>query len=295
MTLAGEGEVIAGESGGRLVGRPPKASLPGRGAARPAGRLGERPESQPEARPLGIDQSHTSVVLDEARVLKLYRRMVPGVNPEVELAVALAGVPGAPVPAFGGAIRFVPAAGGASADVAIVQRFVPGAVDEFESLADQLAAWLLAGASHQARAVLLADAAPAGRALAGLHAALRQLTGRGLAPRLATPTDRAAWRRRADRAVPAALRKLRRLDPDLAAELAARRPAMERALAPLAGSSPSAAVTLTGIHGDLHLGQLIRDGAAFLVVDLEGEPTTTCISTRRRRSRPCRPGSPMPT
>ena len=49
---------------------------------RPTGELAGEIES---ARPMGAEQSNSSLVLDERYVLKLYRRIAPGMNPELEV------------------------------------------------------------------------------------------------------------------------------------------------------------------------------------------------------------------
>ena len=53
-----------------------------------------------DVRPIGVEQSNSSVVLDEQFVLKVYRRLEAGPNPEVELLRALArgGVPARTAP-----------------------------------------------------------------------------------------------------------------------------------------------------------------------------------------------------
>lgn len=42
------------------------------------------------ARPMGVEQSNTSIVFDERLVLKVFRRVHPGTNPDVEITAALA-------------------------------------------------------------------------------------------------------------------------------------------------------------------------------------------------------------
>jgi hypothetical protein len=57
------------------------------------------PVDAAEERPLGRDQSNTSVVLDDTLLLKAYRRIQPGLNPDLELTAYLseeARFPGGP-------------------------------------------------------------------------------------------------------------------------------------------------------------------------------------------------------
>ena len=65
----------------------------------PPGRAAATELREAEARALGRDQSNTSVVLDERLLLKGYRRIQPGLNPDLELTAYLseeAGFPGIP-------------------------------------------------------------------------------------------------------------------------------------------------------------------------------------------------------
>lgn len=266
--LAARGGSIGGDAGGTLMGEParPPAALQRRGST---------------VRPLGVDQSNTSIVVGETSVLKLYRRLEPGPNPEVELVMALGG---APIPAFEGAIRYR-RAGGRDVDIAIVQRFVPGAPDEFERLAERLATWLRAGCPSADVPPFLADLADAGRAVAALHVAMLGLGGRDLRPRRASATVVARWSTRAARALTTAVRAIAPIDPGLAVELRGLRAAITSAVAPVGAVAPG--TTLIRIHGDLSVAQLVRDGSRFLIVDFEGEPTRSGTE-RRRRDTPVR-------
>jgi len=269
--LATQGGSIAGRAGSRISGRrragpPPQTPLPSR--------------SVPDVRPLGRDQSHTSVVVDDAIVLKLYRSLAAGVNPEVELGAALADDPRAPVPGFRGALTLQ--LGGRRHALAFLQDLVPDAGDAFEELAERLAAWLRAGAPQRALASLIADGEPAGRAIAGLHASLAGLRGAAFTARPVHPRDVDAWRRRADLGHRHAIRLLRSADPALAAWLDRRGQDIDAAFD---GYHPTG--MLQRIHADFHLGQLLRVGSGFLIGDLEGEPTRAA-GERRRHDTPLR-------
>ena len=47
--------------------------------------IGDLPAEIETARPMGAEQSNSSLVLDERYALKLYRRLAPGMNPELEV------------------------------------------------------------------------------------------------------------------------------------------------------------------------------------------------------------------
>jgi maltokinase len=258
--LASGGGTVAGTRGGRLVGRP--RTRPGPSVAAAAMATGG-PSS---TRPSPGDQSHTSVVIDERSILKLYRRLTVGPNPEAELLGALAESQGAPVPAWNGEVDLVLADGETTA-VAIEQAFVAGAVDVFEFLADALAAWLPGGGESVATTVPAATGIATGR----LHASLAAIEGPAFEPRDATPADRAVWLRTADARVGAAVRALDAVDPALAAWIERAGPAVRKALRPL--GDPAVPVRLQRIHGDLHLGQVLPTPNGVLIVDFEGDPT----------------------
>jgi maltokinase len=197
-------------------------------------------------RPIGLDQSNTSYVVDERLVVKLYRRIWPGVHPEVELGRYLTEEARLDcVPAFAGALHWDGHA------VALVQEYVPG---------DDGWAWCAAAA----RAADVADIARLGAESARLHAALAAY---GSGP--ATPADRRGWRAAAEEQLE---RAIATVPAEVAAELRVYQP---RILAELAGiESAPGPVALQRLHGDYHVGQVLRtDAGRLVVVDLEGEPT----------------------
>ncbi|MBA3876377.1 MAG: hypothetical protein C0498_05485 [Anaerolinea sp.] len=260
--LASQGGTVAGALGGRLVGRP--------GQDRGGRRLGAAAEdgSTPAVavRPATGDQSHTSVIVDERSILKLYRRLTPGANPEAEVLGALAGVEDAPVPAWGGAVDLVLADGETTA-LAIEQAFIPGADDAFELHAEGLAAWLAAEGDPVPTTV----AAATGVAIGRLHAALESVGGSAFAPRPADPGDRATWLAAAEAHLGAAVAAVEAVDLELAGRIVRSGHAIRRALRPL--GDPAIPVRLQRIHGDLHLGQVLPTPDGVLLVDFEGDPT----------------------
>ncbi len=229
------------------------------GGSRPVGPL-DRAAARPRidltgARPLGVEQSNSSVLLPRiagGMVLKVLRTITPGPHPDVTIPRALAALdwPGTPAP-----LAWLGAAWGAGADenahLAVGTRLVPDARDGF-ALACDLAR---AGRSFAT------EAASLGRTVAGLHAALRTAFGTAPAPDT--------------RAVIAELRKRTDAAAHGVAAIGARRAALERfwdrLAAQLTDAGPLPAAQ--AIHGDLHLGQVLRaaDGA-WLVLDFEGEP-----------------------
>jgi maltokinase len=206
-------------------------------------------------RPIGLDQSNTSYVVDERFVVKVYRRIWPGVHPEVELGRHLTEVAHLDcVPAFAGSLHWNGHA------VALVQEYVPG---------EDGWAWGAAAV----RSGEVGDIARLGAESARLHAALAEY-----GTSVATAADLGEWRAAAGAQLDAAIAAV---PEDVAAELRGLRPRIAAELAGL--ETPAGQVALQRLHGDFHIGQVLRAaGGRLVVVDLEGEPTRPV----EERSRP---------
>ncbi|HVU73568.1 MAG TPA: hypothetical protein VHE83_11465 [Mycobacteriales bacterium] len=210
------------------------------------------------SRVVGAEQSNTSVIYGEDAILKVFRRLAPGLNPDLEVTQALAKVGSPHVPAALGHIT------GPVADIdttlALMQRFLPHATDGWK-LATTSVRDLFAEADLHADEVggdFASEAERIGRATAEVHDALAQV--------LPTDVD-------GPEQIDATVQMMhRRLDDALAevAELAPFGDALHAAYdAVLAAASK---VPVQRIHGDLHLGQLLRVDSGWNLVDFEGEP-----------------------
>ncbi|MER7571088.1 maltokinase [Streptomyces sp. NPDC126514] len=238
--------------------------------ARIGGLRFEREQDQ-EIRPglvprvMTAEQSNSSIVYGDTFILKLLRRVVPGVNPDLELPLALAreGCPRVPAPTAW--IRAEQS--GEPYVLGVLQPFVQGASDGWELALRELAK----GEDFAAEARAL------GRATAEVHTALARalptvtlgrvqldLMVHGMLERLDSATQ----------AVPA----LRPYAPGL-------RSAFE-ALGTLAAEGRT--WTAQRVHGDLHLGQCLRSPAGqWSLIDFEGEPARP-LAERRMPQPPLR-------
>lgn len=236
-------------------------------------------------RPLGRDQSNTSAIIGDRLLLKLYRRVQPGLNPDLELTAFLseeAGFPG--VPRLGGWAEVVSRDAGA-ATVAMLEEWIADGEDAYESTAERLAA-LVAAPGTVSLEWATEVAADLGAFTAGLHAALARppADAPDLAPREATRAELDEWRSAGHRELNAAIAAVAAIDEEAAAEL---RGAASGIAARLSRFAATASVPLvTRIHGDLHLGQVLASGDGFRVIDFEGELVRP-IDERRA------PGSPL--
>ncbi|MGW3628550.1 maltokinase N-terminal cap-like domain-containing protein [Streptomyces sp. NPDC005122] len=218
------------------------------------------------------EQSNSSLVYGDTFILKLLRRVVPGVNPDLELPRMLAreGCPRVPAPAGWMTADIGDAqdpAAGETYVLGVLQPFVRGATDGWELALHGLAKGEDFGG--EARAL--------GRATAEVHTALAlalptttlghvqmELLVEGMTERLAA----------AAQAVPA----LRPYAPGL-------RTAFE-ALADLAAEGRT--WTAQRVHGDLHLGQCLRSPTGeWSLIDFEGEPSKP-LAERRMPQPPLR-------
>ena len=207
-------------------------------------------------RVLGVEQSNTSVSWGEQSILKLFRRVLPGVTPDLELHRALRSVGSREVAALQGAIEG--ALDGRPATLAMLQDFAANSADGW-SMALASVRDLLAEGDLRADEVggdFAAEASRLGETIGVVHAELREALGTG--ERVAVELV-AGWRERLD----AAAREV----PALAEHVEPIRAAYD------AVAAAGAPVPTQRVHGDLHLGQTLRTPYGWLVIDFEGEPS----------------------
>lgn len=242
---------------------------PEAGAEIPATMLGHALPS----RVVDTEQSNTSVVYDEVCILKLFRRITPGRNPDVELNRALRRAGSPHVADLLGEIE-----GEADGDPVSYAMLSAYAANSAEG-------WAMATASVRdlfAEADLRADevggdfageAERLGEAIAAVHTDLATSLGSGEHDRSGYVALSAAMTER----LAAAVEEV----PELARHAAALR-AEFAAVADL-----TAPYQVQRVHGDLHLGQVLRTPTSWLVIDFEGEPVKP-LDERLRPDSPLR-------
>ena len=243
------------------------AVITGQRAAGFADRLGP----EPAVRTIGGEQSNTSVVIGDALILKQFRRVVAGVNPELEITQFLTETAGFPhTPALAGWLQITDTSGQA-ATLAVLQGLVANARDGWQ--------WMLASMRDEARRASTVPALHAlGETTSAMHLALASAPASmpALAPERVTDDDLHAWLtaivRQVSQARSAAAGSaaVPSVDPD----------ALQDALTALRGGMRSRH------HGDFHLGQtLYREAAgAWTIIDFEGEPMRTLAERRAKHS-----------
>jgi maltose alpha-D-glucosyltransferase/alpha-amylase len=251
-----------------------------------------------EVRRLGADQSNSSVIVGDQIVVKVYRRLIPGVHPEVEFGTFLAKVGYENTPAMLGAVEHLDARGAPTA-LAVVQAFVRNQGDGWTFVSDHLHRLLEA---HETGAAASEMAAPVfypgliatmARRVAELHRALAMPTGDpAFEPQPISPKDLLAWRGTMQRGIKHAFAALNLAIAKLSGSLHEEAKALHQRkreclrLIDKLFDAPIDAVK-TRIHGDLHLGQVLLAQTDWYVIDFEGEPAKD-LTTRRSKHSPLR-------
>lgn len=228
-----------------------------------------------DERRLMVEQSNTSIRIGERLMLKIYRHLEPGANPEVEMNAFLTDAGFGYAPALAGWLDYEPD-GEEPATAAMLQELVSSRGDGWQWLLNRLAD--PPGGPVEA----IAGAAVIGGITAEMHAALAsrpEVPGFPVVP--ADAEERQGWRQGAERQLDGALEAVAdgdraRLEA-VAPRIRGRFAAIERAEDPITSR----------IHGDYHLGQLLRTESSFMVIDFEGEPARP-LAERRAPTSPLR-------
>ncbi|WP_283134349.1 maltokinase N-terminal cap-like domain-containing protein [Rhizohabitans arisaemae] len=213
----------------------------------------------PRSLVLGAEQSNTSLVYGEEYICKLFRRLVPGVNPELEIVTALAKAGSTHVAEPYGWIET--RLDGHPTTLGILQRFLPTSSDGWSlaltSVRDLYASEEELSASD-AGGDFSAESERLGRATGEMHTELATAFPTETVDRTEVKRMAEAMLHRLDRAVEAvpALAPLAPLPAEAFAELA-------RLNQPVA---------VQRVHGDYHLGQVLRTLTEWIILDFEGEP-----------------------
>ena len=220
-----------------------------------------------DIRPMGAEQSNSSIVFGDEQVLKVFRRVEPGLHPELEM------------------LRFLSARGYANiatltgwydysgelmqATLGIMQEFIGEARDGWELALDDPAGVLaripeLGAATGEMHSVLASDISD--------HAfAPEEPSAEALSLLTATIDE-----------------QIEQVFLDLSSD--------NPALAPIAGRGEEVrdrlqAMSHVGVggrlirhHGDYHLGQTMLRDAGWIILDFEGEPARSLLERRRKRS-----------
>jgi maltokinase len=223
-----------------------------------------------DVRPVGVEQSNSSVVFGERLILKAFRRIEPGVNPELELLRFLSAREFPHIAPLAGWYEFTGRL--LDATLGILQEYLAGARDGWELALDGL---------EQDPDGLLERLRALGQVTGDLHTVLGSEAGdAAFAPEEPSSESLALLTADVDE-------QIERIFLDL--------PESE-AVAPIAGrgqdvrellqhlSHVGAGGRIIRTHGDLHLGQTMLTDRGWVILDFEGEPARPLPERRRKRS-----------
>ena len=230
----------------------------------------EPPRPGADVRPIGAEQSNTSIVFDDKLVLKAFRRVEAGDNPELEMLRFLSERDFPHVAELGGWYQYEGEL--MDATFGVVQRFVPNARDGWELALDEL------GDDPERFVTRLRDL---GAVIGRMHTVLASdPTDPAFAPEDPSDESLALLTATIDEEIESLFLELPEID----------------AVAPIAGhaaevrdrlqllSHVGARGKLIRTHGDLHLGQTMLGDEGWVVLDFEGEPARPLLERRRKRS-----------
>ena len=242
------------EAASTLLHRMAESSTTGSLTFRSTGEL----DTDKPSRVLGAEQSNTSLVYGEEYILKLFRRVQPGSNPDLELSLALAqgGSPyvAAPLGWIEGEVD------GQTTTLAMMQCFLRGASDGWATATASVRDLFAEEDLHadEVGGDFASEAERLGTATAEVHALLAQV----LESRTAGPEESQATARQLHERLDVALRDV----PELAPHADSLRAAYD------AVGALTEPVPVQRVHGDYHLGQVLRTQDGWVLLDFEGEP-----------------------
>ena len=224
---------------------------------------------------LSTEQSNTSLVYGNEAIFKLFRRLEPGLNPDVEIHDALRRAENEHIAPLLGHVQIDDAAGGEPATVAMLQTFVPNASDGWRLATASVRDLYAEGDLHadEVGGDFAADSGRLGAATASVHADMARVLP-------TEPADR-------DWNATVARQMTERLDAAIGVvpQLQQHAEALRRLYAAVADSDEP--VVRQRVHGDLHLGQVLRTATGWIILDFEGEPARP-LADRRELDSPLR-------
>ncbi len=248
------------------------------------------------------EQSNTSVIYRDRYILKLFRKIEPGINPDVEIGTFLTARGFKHTPAVLGAFTYRAKGGDAITEYAagLLQAFVPNQGDAWKYTLESLTGFFERTANQPAPPhaqhpfELLDQPIPADvRKLLGDYADSGRLLGRRTAEMHAALTDPNADSDFAPE--PFTEQDAETLYEEMLGQAGITFELLRRKEAALTGEAAEAARNLLRIehrvterfaalrsrrfnasriryHGDYHLGQVLYTGDDFMIIDFEGEP-----------------------
>jgi trehalose synthase-fused probable maltokinase len=224
-----------------------------------------------DARDVGAEQSNTSIVFDDELVLKVFRRLEPGINPELEMLRFLTehGFPN--IAALGGWYSY--SGGPLAATLGILQEYVRGGLDGWELALNEIA-------DDPER--FLSRLGRLGEVTGEMHSVLAsEQNDPAFCPESPSVEALGLLTATVDEEIERVFLSL---------------PDEEESVSPIVGrgeevrdqlrqlTHAGAAGQFIRTHGDYHLGQTMWAGDDWVILDFEGEPARSLPERRRKRS-----------
>ena len=260
---------------------------------------------------MSVEQSNTSIVYGDRLILKLFRRVESGANPDLEISRQLTERAGfTRVPTVAGGFEYLPP-GADPATLGMMQDLVKSQGDGWSHALNELGrfyedvgdapappangtAWLSDPAPPEpaARAIgaYIATAATLGRRTAEMHLALgSDTTNPGFIPEPLVLEDLERVTSESLLQARQALQLLASRRPDLADDVGAAADQLLRSGDTLlerirSGPRREFVASKIRVHGDYHLGQVLLCEGDFYILDFEGEPARPLPERRRKQS-----------
>jgi maltose alpha-D-glucosyltransferase/alpha-amylase len=254
------------------------------------------------------------MIFGDRFILKLFRKVDPGLNPDIEISRYLTDAGYSNTPDFAGHIDYRPDGGGEIRQLAIVQALVKNEGDTWKLTLDSLSQFFEAAMARPEPESLPADShplvimnepvPPVAQELIGIYLEPARLLGQRTAEMHLTLSKAGApeftpepftdhyrqglyhgFTADANRSLDMLRRQSRNLPPDtaqLAEAVLSKGNDIRGRFQPLRGSR------IQGVrirhHGDYHLGQVLYTGKDFSIIDFEGEPARALSERRLKRS-----------
>jgi maltose alpha-D-glucosyltransferase/alpha-amylase len=261
--------------------------------------VGDFAQSEPlplaDVRAVNTEQSNTTVLVGHTYVVKLFRRIEPGINPEIEVGRFLTEMAGfANMPPLLGAVEM--ADGRNRSAVAVIHRFIENQGDAWSVTNSYLDRYveeqrLLTGEAateSDERATYLLRMHQVGRRVAEMQLALASRDDvPDFKPQPISRLDIKEWTEEV-------LRRTQRAVAKLARHRLPKGSADRALIDDILSHQPSLANYLQGLlpdrleamkirhHGDFHLGQMLIVKDDVVILDFEGEPRRSLAERRRK-------------
>jgi maltose alpha-D-glucosyltransferase / alpha-amylase len=264
---------------------------------RPTSRFEDGPINTPEnIRAVETEQSNSTALVDSDYVVKIYRKLETGINPEIEIGRFLTEVAGfANTPALLGSVELVE--GDSRSAIAIVHAFVQNQGDAWTVTSAYLDRFvdeqrLLATSEHpgesEEQVPYLRYVSQIGRRVAEMHLALAGSDAfADFAPEPSVPSDVQRWTddimARAARVFDALKQRrdsIRETDRALVDQILSHGATLREHLSTLL--PPEIDGLNIRHHGDFHLGQILIVKDDVFIIDFEGEPRRPLTERRRK-------------